>query len=406
MSNKRKGVGDIHTHQMNKDAVPNNLSKQQAGGFSEGFINSFLGKFFGGVYFGKKFKEFLGIMNSDTIAQLGDKHIAEMDEAGIDFSVVLTLDFREIDPKYKGYNIPYSQQLQDVVDNSARYPFRLFTFFFYEPRRSNAKCLLKLAYEKYGIVGIKLYPAFGFDPRPDMDKYLESTEDIGTIKENLDFLYDFAQEKSLPILTHCSTGGSYQCTIKKKKKYKLIWQFTEPSNYLNIAQHHKLRICFAHMGGSIESKKSRETATQWRNQIFNLITCTNGDGLKSGSRFFTDHANVLCHSKKNDARVRAHRDYVDWLLSLESCRDYIIFGSDWPLGRHIYDSKRYLDTYRVKLDEEKENRYFSDNIARFIFGETKQIQENYIEFLKRRHGGDVPPLPPWVEERDGKYYMV
>jgi len=403
---KRKGVGDIHTHQMNKYAVPNNLSKQQAGGFSEGFISSFIGKFFGRIIYGKRFKQFVKILTSKTIAEIADKQIMEMDEAGVDFAIILALDFSEIDPKYKGYNIPYSQQLLAIVENSARYPFRFFPFFFYEPRRSNIKCLLELAYNDYGIVGVKLYPAFGFDPRPDKDTFLESKENRTSIKENLEFLYQFAEEKSLPILTHCSAGGSFQCTVKRKKKYEKIWQFTEPSNFLSIAQHKKLRICFAHMGGSIYNKSTRGLATQWRNQIFNLITCGERNGLQSQSKFFTDHANVLCHSRKKKVKIEEHLKMVEDQLTLSSTQDYIIFGTDWPLGRHIYSTKEYIDHYKNRLDLQKLDKYFSDNIARFLFGETKLIRHNYIDFLKKHHGGNLPELPDWVEEKNGKYYLV
>jgi predicted TIM-barrel fold metal-dependent hydrolase len=403
---KRKGVGDIHTHQMNKYAVPNNLSKQQAGGFSEGFISSFIGKFFGRIVYGRRFKQFVKILTSKTIAEVADIQIMEMDEAGIDFAGVLAMDFSEIDPKYKGYNIPYSQQLFAIIENSARYPFRFFPLFFYEPRRSNIKCLLELAYKDYGIVGVKYYPAFGFDPRPDKDDFLESRENRTSIRENLEFLYQFAEEKSLPILTHCSAGGSFQCTIKRKEKYKKIWQFTEPSNFLNIAQHKKLRICFAHMGGSIYNKSTRGLATQWRNQIFNLITSGQADGLQSQSKFFTDHANVLCHSRKKKDRMTEHMSMVENLLHLPNTRDYIIFGSDWPLGRHVYSQKEYVDHYKNWLDPQKQERYFSDNIARFLFGESKQIRDNYIDFLKKHHGGNLPELPDWVEEKNGKYYLV
>lgn len=403
---KRKGVGDIHTHQMNSYAVPNNLSKQQAGGFSEGFIRSFLGRFFGSIVYGRRFKEFLNILNSKSLAEIADKQIKEMDNACIDYSIVLSMDFSKIDPKYKGYRLKYSQQLVSIVENAAKYPFRFLPFFFFEPRRPGVKQKLELAYAEDGIVGIKFYPAFGFDPRPVKDDFLESTNNIASIKENLEFLYEFTEAKNLPILVHSSAGGSYQCTIKKKEKYRKIWQFTEPSNFLHVAQHKKLRICFAHMGGSIYSKATKELATQWRNQIFNLINCCEGDGLKSKSRFFTDHANVLCHSRKKENRITAHLKMVEELLTQPNTQDYILYGSDWPLGRHIYNNKEYIDYYKDSFGQQEQDRYFSDNIARFLFGDTKQIPDNYINFLKKHHSGNLPELPDWVEEKNGNYYFV
>lgn len=43
-----------------------------------------------------------------------------MDEASIDYSIILAMDFSKIASKYKGYTIPYSQQLPAIVENAAK----------------------------------------------------------------------------------------------------------------------------------------------------------------------------------------------------------------------------------------------------------------------------------------------
>ena len=42
-----------------------------------------------------------------------------MDDACIDYSIVLSMDFSKIDPKYQGYRLKYSQQLVSIVENAA-----------------------------------------------------------------------------------------------------------------------------------------------------------------------------------------------------------------------------------------------------------------------------------------------
>jgi len=194
---KRKGIGNIHTHHIMKDAVPNNLSKQQTKGYSESFITSLFGKILGNFIYGENFNQFVRILESKSIREVGKHHIESMKYSEIDYSIISSLDFSEIDPKYDGYNIRYTKQMKDIAANCAAHPFHFFQFFFFEPRRPNVRDLLDEAYKDYGIVGIKFYPAFGFDPRPEKDDFIVGKTKVTSIRKNLEFMYSFAEKEKL-----------------------------------------------------------------------------------------------------------------------------------------------------------------------------------------------------------------
>ncbi len=87
---------------------------------------------------------------------------------------------------------------------------------------------------------------------------------------------------------------------------------------------------------------------------------------------------------------------------------YIIFGTDWPLGLYKFTENTYINTYREnsKLTQAQQEKYFSDNIARFLFGETKQIPKNYIDYITKQNGGEIPKVEDWVKEENGKYFLA
>lgn len=401
---KRKGVGDVHTHQLNGDALPDNLSKTQSKGLSEGFLRSFLGKIAGRLAYGSKWKKFATLMATKNLMEVAKIHLQEMDDAGVDYSIVLALDFSEADPEFKGYNLEYPEQMKQLADIAAAYPFRFLPFFFFDPRRPGVTEMLENAYENQGITGIKIYPAYGYDPRPGKKDFMTKRTDLDVMNANLEFLYQFAQDHDLPILTHVSPGGSYRCTVDKKEKYKRLYGYTEPSNFLEVLKQYRLRICLAHYGGSIDKKDIREIAIQWRNQVYNLVRYAADDGINPDSRFFTDQSNLLSHMLKHEERVREHLADTGRLLEPGELGKYLLFGSDWPLARFVINLKEYTNHYKNALPKAKQEMYFSDNIVEFLYGPSRKIRTNYIDFLKKRNGGIE--TPDWVEERNGEYFMV
>ncbi|MCZ8145826.1 amidohydrolase family protein [Flavobacterium sp.] len=189
--------------------------------------------------------------------------------------IALTIDMNYMtDTKNKPY-IDFQAQLQEVLEIKKAYPAQIFPFYGVDPRNSATVSLLPVqrALESGAFSGLKLYPPngfFPFDPR-------------------LDALYRYAEEKGIPIMTHCTRGGSYYLgenvlallpdvppslndshpimpkVVERIKAYKNASDkafrkaayacnlFTHPENYLPVLDKYpRLKLCIAHMGGDIE----------------------------------------------------------------------------------------------------------------------------------------------------------
>lgn len=113
-----------------------------------------------------------------------DRLVTEMNEAGIDKTVLLIVDF--------GYAYPDQfNHLEDVYaihrDILARHPGRFIVFAGIDPRRGRSGHeLLERALTEWGFGGLKLYPPCGYSP--------DSRE--------LDPLYEICAFHRVPVLSH------------------------------------------------------------------------------------------------------------------------------------------------------------------------------------------------------------
>ncbi|KAF2078708.1 amidohydrolase family protein [Flavobacterium sharifuzzamanii] len=189
--------------------------------------------------------------------------------------VALTIDMDYMSDPDKKPEKDFNSQIQDVYKLKKTYPNILFPFYGVDPRNPDIKNLqnLKRALESKTFAGIKLYPPNGFFPF-----------DI-----RLDSLYKYAEENNIPIMTHCTRGGSYyigknvwsvipdnptslnpthplmpiitaRIAAYKNASDKSFREnaracnlFTHPENYIPVLDKYpNLKLCIAHLGGDIE----------------------------------------------------------------------------------------------------------------------------------------------------------
>jgi uncharacterized protein len=124
----------------------------------------------------------------------GEKHLAQMEQAGIDKSVMFLFDVGLMvgEPQ-----VSIEEQNLAVFEMAAKYPDKIIPFATIDPRRPNAKEFVKHCVEDHGAQGLKLHPSAGFNP-----------EDQATLE-----LIESIAHHRLPIVIH--TGPSVPPTSSR-----------------------------------------------------------------------------------------------------------------------------------------------------------------------------------------------
>lgn len=90
-----------------------------------------------------------------------NKFINQMDDAGIDKSIIFPVDFGLV----KGFSEPEIpiHEINEYYSNLAnKYPERLVAYATVDPRRDDAPQIIREALDEHGATGIKLHPTTGY----------------------------------------------------------------------------------------------------------------------------------------------------------------------------------------------------------------------------------------------------
>jgi len=187
--------------------------------------------------------------------------------------------------------LTYLGQIDQIVQLRRLYPDACLPFLSIDPRMGTDKEILSFTQHYVGpglpFIGIKLYPALGYFP---FDK-------------RLDPLFQFCEENEVPIMTHCTPSGAFflgklnatlglpetidytdaNGTLHKpplplphsfplKSNDENCDVFLKPENWSTVlAKYPKLKICFAHMGGVGEIKKSLNGKPNWFDDVKSIM---------------------------------------------------------------------------------------------------------------------------------------
>ena len=251
----------------------------------------------------------------------GSKLISEMDEAGIDMSVILPSDV--------GYDLgdqrtPVWNQNKMIADIASRYPSRLIAFVGVDPRRDDALRLLETGVKEWGCRGLKINPTAGFYPN---DKQFYP-------------LYQKAVELNIPLISH--TGGSIP-PLKSK--------YAQPIHFDEIASDFpNLKMICAHLGHGWWLELNQLTEKH-----LNVYTDCSGWQF-SASSYVKYFCQVMRHT-----------------LNLTGM-DRVLFGSDSPSYRLTpLTTKKYIDIIRNLPQYEGEESFNDVEIAHLLGDNAKRI---------------------------------
>lgn len=282
--------------------------------------------------------------------------------------VVLMMDMEQMGAGRPLSN--YNTQLDEMIRLRARgnYANILLPFICVDPRRpefTDGVALLnwiKPYFEKFGFVGIKMYPALGYYP----------------FDAKLDELYAWAEEHQVPILYHAVEGvihyrgpldglpeprfASHHHRLQETRPEKYQRNFSEPDNYHHLLKMFpKLKICLAHYGGDDEILGKK----RWYKTIRDLVV--------NHENVYTD----VSFSLYNEAIFGAiHHDIND--RNAATLGDRIMFGTDYYNVKKNKDEADLRDQLRAALarfDKQKNiaipsfDRIASVNPGKFLTSE-------------------------------------
>jgi predicted TIM-barrel fold metal-dependent hydrolase len=324
-----KPFTNVHMHVFNTDCAPERFFRV----LSSGFVNPLAGRIKGliesraGRALLKSLHRMMGSRDEQrrmarllSFVQIGSKN-SQLEifqlalEAANQFDssarlVGLTMNMDYMD-SHQHLRKSFETQLEEVRDIKRYYPDRFFPFLGVDPRHRSGRELrdwvqrnFEAGFKHRGraypyFYGIKLYPAQGFFP---FDPRLEET-------------LAFAEEHDIPIMTHCTRGGSiyvgdniqslvprqplmidragnqaieaarvrayeriacyYEAGHVKNNRYGLNGAacdlFSHPDNYTPLLEAFpRLKICLAHMGGTtefVDAEKDKLTTKEAKSLI-------------------------------------------------------------------------------------------------------------------------------------------
>ena len=246
----------------------------------------------------------------------GEKHIAAMDEAGVDKTVMLLFDCGLIAGEGE---VSIEKQNEIVFQVAKRYPERIIPFVSIDPRRKNAKEFVKKAIEEWGARGLKLHPGSGMNPEA---------------KETLELIESIC-DSGIPVLVH--TGASMPPTSSR---------YCDPI-YLDemLLKFPEVNVIAAHMGYG------------YRTQLFPLA--------QNRPNLYVDIAAWQS--------VAAHR-YNEFAEVIRSAIDHtgpekILFGTDNPYLWPVLPEPGYVQAIKDLSAKPPEGVRLTEEEIKMLLGE-------------------------------------
>ena len=221
-----------------------------------------------------------------------ERLIREMDEAGIDKTVLLPLDYEFL---YAGGNFSFKDYNNQAGKYMKACPDRIIAFAGIDPRREKAGVEeLRRCVEEMGVKGLKLWTVTGF--APDEDRFYP--------------LYETAADLGLTILVHTGLGpgDSYLKTCRPLHVDRIAVDFRD-INF--IMAHVGVPWIEEALAVSMKNKNVYVDLSAWQGTHVRLPVAL---------------PQVLSQAKLMHGGL--HK---------------VLFGSDWPLFTHILPQKSWVE---------------------------------------------------------------
>ena len=169
---------DIHRHFVAKDWFSENFWRNYARIIQQ--ITSRMGRSFA-------FEDIQAKVFPLYFDTTGEKHLEQMEKAGIDKTVVFLFDTGLLTGEPE---VSIEEQNKIIFKAAKKYPDKIIPFVQIDPRRPGAIEFVKKSIEEWGARGLNLHPGAGFNP-----------EEAATLK-----MIEAIADYKIPVITH--TGPS------------------------------------------------------------------------------------------------------------------------------------------------------------------------------------------------------
>ena len=252
----------------------------------------------------------------------GAGHIRRMDEAGIEKSVLLYIDFGLL---FGETGMTTEQQNKQVSEAARKHPDRLIYFCGVDPRREGAVELLDKCVTEWGARGIKMYPSTGFLPA-DKEAYP---------------YYERASAWKIPVYFHMGPQGTPYINEGN----------THPSTLLRVLlDFPDLTVIVAHLANEY-----------WRDLIALGKACEN---------VMCDICAKLIVARQNYGQFcHILRRYLD-----EFGKERVMFGTDAPLLERAASSKDWVDIIKSLPDKAPAPYHFTEEeVSAILEGNARRV---------------------------------
>jgi predicted TIM-barrel fold metal-dependent hydrolase len=268
---------------------------------------------------------------------------------------------------------------------------RIHPFMGFDPRRQLQAVLAKdvetpfdvlmAAVERYGFIGVKLYPPMGWRPIGNRSGVDMASREAEMLDDILRELYTWCQGEQVPITSHCNESNYAHVSYR---------DYAAPDNWIAVLeQFPELHLNLGHFGGA----RREEKPDGWPWKI-----------ARAAKEFEHLYVDVGNHRVYDEDLMNEYLTMLgEMFASPETAvmRERIMFGSDWFMVALHKDHERFLETYeqefKARFGAEPTSDFLGGTARRFLgFDEpnnrnAKRLHARYEQFAPDR-------VPSWLAE--------
>jgi len=270
---------------------------------------------------------------------------------------------------------------------------RVHPFVGFDPRREvlsqrrgdplGAFDVIRLAVERYGFVGVKLYPPMGFRPLNNASKPNGPPGQDGTaVDEVLREFYAWCLAEDVPVTAHCNISNGARDAYDS---------FSDPDDWSTVlSEFPGLHLNLGHFGGM-----RNPALGTWPRKIAALA----GEGAEApGRSLFADVGN---HRTDKD-EFPAYMAELETLFSADTTKamaNRLMYGSDWYMLAILPNLKDFMSDYREAYSSQFEDQAAQDFMgsrALSFLGLDDSENRNCAR-LRARYARYAPDrVPEWI----------